>query len=649
MTESDYGRGQSGWRAEWGGALRLYPTETVVEEDGREVKIPLPEHTVAIPPAWNQLAFFAVQPGESFHDVEEVYSASAGPVRRSDEDTAIVGKGKTKVIDDGSEVDDEHRVRIAISGWYHVPQEGEPGYEPISEDDMMAKSSLSQLQSKSMDKYDLPAPRWRDYSSVDALRAVAPTNGTTSSTAPAESNLAQDVELTESDLDFLIKYITPSYLTPDTVEKLADTFEEESCLQLSVFLRSNVAEKLRTDIESAEQEGEDCMPGSSTFAIARPPHKHRFLYRQPQMIDADQANNYRNHNQRHQPQNQNQNQDQERDQEPSVSPSTYDDILESLFPSSAFRKYLSLITGGGLSLQRSNIVARRFRRGKDYTLATPYEEDRPRLEVCFGITPSFGWAVDEGDEDTEDEEDIVYGAELGDESGDGARGAKEGYDRPIGESSRSSANGASTNKPSAATQPPWFNGPKNQDINTNTTTTSTTNNHNTHFNNKNHDPQPTPKIPPGGHDVYMSTDDDDNDDNTDPNNNNKNKAPIDPAVYQTHPAVRYAKGSADDPDSAATGAAADEDHEEDPASSPILFSAPPAFNVLNVVLRDKGVLRFTKYVGASGAPGDRWDVLGEWEVGFEDGDGSGEKEEGGKDGEGGEDNDDDDDDDDDEI
>jgi hypothetical protein len=55
--------------------------------------------------------------------------------------------------------------------------------------------------------------------------------------------------------------------------------------------------------------------------------------------------------------------------------------------------------------------------------------------------------------------------------------------------------------------------------------------------------------------------------------------------------------------------AADEDDDG------ILFSQPAAWNNLAIVLRDRGVLRFTKYVSKA-AKGDRWDVCGEYGVEF---------------------------------
>lgn len=104
------------WQREWGGALELYP---VKERDGAPggVLEPEPVPTKSVPPAWNQFIFFQVQPGRSFHSVEEV----------------VVGEGE-----DGWQ-------RLSISGWFHAPQPGEEGYE----DDVAqsAPSSREQLVS----------------------------------------------------------------------------------------------------------------------------------------------------------------------------------------------------------------------------------------------------------------------------------------------------------------------------------------------------------------------------------------------------------------------------------------------------------------------------------------------------------------------
>ena len=44
-----------------------------------------------------------------------------------------------------------------------------------------------------------------------------------------------------------------------------------------------------------------------------------------------------------------------------------------------------------------------------------------------------------------------------------------------------------------------------------------------------------------------------------------------------------------------------------------LLSVSPANNVISLVLRDQGIMRFVKYVGCS-APGSRWDIAVEYEI-----------------------------------
>jgi hypothetical protein len=57
----------------------------------------------------------------------------------------------------------------------------------------------------------------------------------------------------------------------------------------------------------------------------------------------------------------------------------------------------------------------------------------------------------------------------------------------------------------------------------------------------------------------------------------------------------------------------DQDMDEDEDDSTLL-TVQPGFNKLLLVLRDERVMRFVKYVSAA-APGSRWDVCAEYEVG----------------------------------
>lgn len=463
------------WKPEWGGALRLYPTEHMKTPEGDEVKVPQPDFSLSIPPAWNQLSFFTVQPGESFHDVEEVY-------RRGLEE---------KAEEDGG------RIRMAISGWFHIPQEGEEGYEEGLEERLAEKSSLAQLQGGKADIFDEPQSQWIDIPDWE------------------EQAKQEDPELTENECDFLIKYINPNYLTPETVEEVSKTFSDESSIRLADFLSVKFSARLREYLDTKDQENTPSLPANphrkeSQVGVARPPHKYRYLYRTA--IQPIPTTPY--------PEND------------GMTP--YDDLVDVLFPHPAFTKWMSLATG--ITLTRSNIFARRFRRGLDYTLATAYEEEDPQLEVCLGITPSRGW----GDEDEDVEEPQENGSKK-------SKGKKK-------------------------------------------------------------QPEPKPVEEVGGYEMYMAGDDDEDHPQLPTSHNatetgagQRRKAKADPAVY---------KSAADDEDDG------------------ILFSQAAAWNNLAINLRDKGVLRFTKYVSRS-AKGDRWDVCAEYGVEF--GEGSEDDEESGED------------------
>ncbi|KAI9793992.1 MAG: hypothetical protein M1835_006861 [Candelina submexicana] len=322
------------WRSEWGGALRLYPTHTFTGEDGLPTKSPSPDFEKVIPPAFNQLSFFAVQPGESFHDVEEVY-------------------GLEEVAEAGG------RIRTAISGWYHIPQEGEDGFVEGAEEAVAEKSSLVQLQGKA-DRFDYPRSKPNKFTAVG------------------------DQELQEDEFEHLLKFMAPTYLTPETVEELSEIFAEESSLSLEDVLSKKFAARLRRYIEEQEQEvlpvTSSVIEKATPWKVARPPHKHRFLYQQPG--DAQE------------------------------SPLT--DLLEGLLPSKPFAKWLAMVTG--LTLHSCDALARRFRRGMDYSLATGYEENNPRIEVNIGATPTEGWNGDKKEAGTDGKGEI--NGKHGDVTGD---------------------------------------------------------------------------------------------------------------------------------------------------------------------------------------------------------------------------------------
>ena len=355
------------WRPEWGGALRLYPTKTVKDAKGEDIKIPNSDHSLSIPPAFNQLSFFTVQPGESFHDVEEVFH----PVDYSTND-----KGK--------------RVRMAISGWYHIPQEGEDGYEDGLEEKLAERSSLSQLQGRD-NIYDQPQLTSNPFHTQFAI---------VENTHISYENFDDAVEFTESDLDFLLKYISPSYLTPDIAEELSEIFATEASLRLEKILSDKLATALRVYIEEQENiplpESSEKIEATTEWKVACPPHKHRYLFKQSNSTQGVR--------------------------------SPIQEILNDLLPSRPFKKWLSNITGLD-NLTNYNVLARRFRRGHDYTLASEYDGDNPRLEFTIGLTPTPGWEKEDCDDS--EGEDEGFQSEKN-EAGAIAREEEGGFEPAVG-------------------------------------------------------------------------------------------------------------------------------------------------------------------------------------------------------------------------
>jgi Rps23 Pro-64 3,4-dihydroxylase Tpa1-like proline 4-hydroxylase len=351
------------WQPEWGGALRLYPNFERKGNDGEIAKTPGPDVVKVIPPAWNQLSFFAVQPGESFHDVEEVYHA----------------KSKTELEKNGG------RVRMAISGWFHIPQVGEDGWVEGAEREAAQKSGLMQLQGNP-DQYDRPEAR------------------------PVAVEKLTDEELFNADdLDFLVRYLAPTYLTPDTLERISDHFDENFSITLPNILHPKFAEKLRKYVEAQEKAAP---PESSDkiergpWKVARPPHKHRYMYLQPGESGKKEENPVK-------------------------------ELLEVLLPSKQFRAWLQLATK--CLIESHDLVARRFRRGKDYTLATGHE-GKPRLELNLGFTPTEGWGDFDPDEEGDEEEE---GSEAESEAStihDG-KPTKKGKDKTNGKTNASTTKG----------------------------------------------------------------------------------------------------------------------------------------------------------------------------------------------------------------
>ncbi|TPX72326.1 hypothetical protein SpCBS45565_g00609 [Spizellomyces sp. 'palustris'] len=297
------------WDPAYGGALELYPVLTK--------GTPAVNPSVSIPPKWNQFVMFTVQPGHSFHSVEEV------------------------VVD---------KARLSISGWFHIPQEGEPGYLETPENGE-APSSLEQLQAG----------------------ASAPFTPFSETVDPEELE-----GLSEEDIVTLGRWINPRYLDIRVLEQVSERFLEHSSLQLVDFLHKDLVEQIKRATERADEECGLLSPKlpkhgtgeHGSWKVAGPPHKFRYA-----MLDAA-----------HTPKGSD-----------DATSTLFAELVKEMFPSPAFRRWLALVTQ--LIPQSYRGIARRFRPGLDYTLAWSSPTQLLDATLCFATRKktedAAAWESDE--------------------------------------------------------------------------------------------------------------------------------------------------------------------------------------------------------------------------------------------------------------
>ena len=192
------------WQPEWGGALELYPVKTKGTPDDVPSKI--------IPPRWNQFTFFTVQPGHSFHSVEEVVHPSQS--------------------------------RLSISGWFHRPQEGEDGFTTEDEKkEAEVEKEMSSLESLSAKEN---AKRFEEYP-----ESFAP---------PLPGS-----PLSQAEKKFLIQFLNPAYLVDKTQEQLFEQFGDDSHVLLSDILRKEIAQPIEKALRSVDAKALE--PGRYTVIL----------------------------------------------------------------------------------------------------------------------------------------------------------------------------------------------------------------------------------------------------------------------------------------------------------------------------------------------------------------------------------------------
>ena len=331
------------WKEEDGGRLELYDAVEVGGEGkssggcggakkgddddtdkSRYVPSALPSKTIL--PEFNSMAYFVVQPGVSFHSVQEVFC---------------------------------DRPRLSLQGWYHakeVPEE-------------IDNATLSRL--KSTDRGEDTEGEFKPLAAV--VENPSTTAAAASTEAAAASGKGDDSEtvnsLSDHDRTFLGKYINGAYLTSKSMNEIQQRFENESSVQLRHFLLDEWNDKIKTalvkederDKLGKDQPALDYHVGTTAkddckWKVVGPAHKQRFLQYDEESTD-DLVVVCKNDN------------NDDIGSNAHLGTGEYlRHLRRTVFQSAEFGRWLGWISSLGFPLgQRGRI--RRFRPGLDYTVA----------------------------------------------------------------------------------------------------------------------------------------------------------------------------------------------------------------------------------------------------------------------------------------
>ncbi|ODV87562.1 hypothetical protein CANARDRAFT_6089 [[Candida] arabinofermentans NRRL YB-2248] len=353
------------WKPHYGGSLRLF--------DKIVPNVPKSDPYCKLTPQFNQIAFFKVQPGLSFHDVEEV------------------------------KVDKQ---RLSIQGWFHIPQFGEDGYKEGEQELTEAKSTLQQLESKELREFDFPK--------VNFTRVLNNIND--------ESFL----KLNDFDISYLNKFMNSQLTSFKTMSNLSEIFINESVIDIHNFLNLEYSSILQRNLKNFELNEFPKMPTIQEdikypWKLAIPSHKQRYMYidglqKQPILNESEIKiterqsletpnfqiiQNLKEMTMSNMTKNENDDDDGVDDSLITIKLCELASFMRSL----SFQKWLFQITN--LKVLKDQIIIRRFRPGFDFILATKLNEDENGagdgdfscldgvLEATLNLTPSKGWETGE--------------------------------------------------------------------------------------------------------------------------------------------------------------------------------------------------------------------------------------------------------------
>lgn len=215
------------WKDSDGGRLELYEA---IAEDNRFVPEALPVKTIL--PTFNSMAYFVVEPGVSFHSVQEVFC---------------------------------DRPRLSLQGWYH------------------AKEAPSQIENATLQRLKSTGKGENTEGTFHPMITE-----TSAKLETKEGDGIEDLEPTVSieDSKFLGEYINKAYLSKESLKEIRMRFEDDSSVKLRHFLNYEWSSKIKaafTRQDKRDSLGDDNPSLDYHVGINEkwkpvgPAHKQRFL------------------------------------------------------------------------------------------------------------------------------------------------------------------------------------------------------------------------------------------------------------------------------------------------------------------------------------------------------------------------------------
>lgn len=202
------------WTEDDGGALELYSTTH------RLSTVPESIPSKGILPRWNTMVIFGIEPGKSFHAVQEVFA--------------------------------EHKSRVSISGWYHVKQENQG----------TAKEASAQTLLHGTDVFT-------EFSFGGQAAAITEQEFTA---RYIDSSLFQ-----EKDRESLRRWVNNLYLEQGGMLQLKEQYARRGSILLRDFLSERVAMKVKERLKSQQHDRRSSTDFDRRWVLCGPPHVRRYL------------------------------------------------------------------------------------------------------------------------------------------------------------------------------------------------------------------------------------------------------------------------------------------------------------------------------------------------------------------------------------